>query len=114
YLSRPRESVVMYAIIRSGGKQYRVREGDRIAVGRLSAEEGSDVTIDDVLAIGNGDSATIGTPTVGGASITARVEAHSKAPKVTSFRFKNKTHSGKRRGHRQQQTELVITAITTP
>lgn len=104
----------MYAIIRSGGKQYRVREGDRIAVERLTVDEGAEVTIDDVLAVGDGDSATIGTPTVGGASITARVEGHKLAPKVTSFRYKNKTHSGKRRGHRQQQTELVITAITAP
>ncbi len=104
----------MYAIIRTGGKQYRVRAGDRIAVERLVVDEGSEVTIDDVLAIGDDDNTTIGAPTVSGASITARVEAHSKARKVTSYRYKNKTHSGTRKGHRQQQTELVVTAINAP
>lgn len=101
----------MYAIIRTGGKQYRVRAGDRIAVERLTADEGAEITLDDVLAVGDEQGTTIGTPTVAGASITARVEAQRLGPKVTSFRFKNKTHSGRRRGHRQQQTELVITAI---
>jgi large subunit ribosomal protein L21 len=101
----------MYAIIRTGGKQYRVREGDRIAVERIDAEEGADVTLDEVLVVGNEESTTVGTPAVAGASVTARVEAQSKAPKVTSFRYKNKTRTGRRRGHRQQQTELVITGI---
>jgi large subunit ribosomal protein L21 len=104
----------MYAIIRTGGKQYRVRAGDRIAVEHLAVDEGTELTLEDVLAVGDDDSTTIGAPTVAGASITARVEAHGLGRKVTSFRFKNKTRTGRRRGHRQQQTELVITGINAP
>ena len=102
----------MFAIIRSGGKQYRVRPGDRIAVERLEAAEGAEVSLGDVLLVGDDSQTKVGTPTVAGASVRARVEAHDRAPKVTFFHFKNKTRNKTMRGHRQQRTQLVITDIT--
>ncbi|MEI6137217.1 MAG: 50S ribosomal protein L21 [Chloroflexota bacterium] len=102
----------MFAVIRSGGKQYHVRPGDKIAVERLDAAEGSDLAISDVLLVGDGDKTTIGSPVVAGATVHARVEAHDRAAKVTYFDFKNKTRNKTMRGHRQQRTQLVITDIS--
>ncbi len=102
----------MFAIIRSGGKQYRVRPGDTIAVERLHLDEGAQIALDEVLLVGDGDTTTVGAPLVAGASVTARVEAHDRAPKVTYFNFKNKTRNKRMRGHRQQRTQLVITDIS--
>ena len=102
----------MFAIIRSGGKQYRVRAGDKIAVERLDAAEGTEVALSDVLLVNDGSTTKVGAPTVAGASVKARVEAHDRAPKVTYFHFKNKTRNKTMRGHRQQQTQLVITDIS--
>ncbi|MEX2229058.1 MAG: 50S ribosomal protein L21 [Dehalococcoidia bacterium] len=103
----------MYAIIRTGGKQYRVHEGDRIDVERLEAADGDEVTLSDVLLVqGDGD-ALIGTPTVEGASVTARIESNHLGVKVHSFKYKNKTRRRTYRGHRQPLTRLAITAIRT-
>ena len=102
----------MYAIIRTGGKQYRVAEGDRIAVERLEADEGSEITLDDVLLVDDGESVAVGSPTVAGATVAARVEEHFRDRKVTVFKYKNKTRQRKLRGHRQQRTRLTITGIT--
>ena len=101
----------MFAIIRSGGKQYRVREGDQIDVELIDAEEGAEVTLDEVLMVEGDGGATVGTPLVPGASVTATVEAHRRAKKVTFFHYKNKTRQKRTRGHRQHQTRLQITAI---
>jgi len=102
----------MFAIIRTGGKQYRVQEGDHIAVERIEAEEGADITFADVLLVGSEDSTTVGSPTVAGASVAARVEAQARAPKVTYFDFKNKTRQKRMIGHRHHETRVVITGIT--
>ena len=103
----------MFAIVRTSGKQYRVRTGDRIAVERMDAAEGTEVALNDVLLlVGDDDRTTVGAPTVAGASVRARVEAHDRAPKVTSFKFKNKTRQKTMHGHRQLRTQLVITDIT--
>jgi large subunit ribosomal protein L21 len=102
----------MHAIIRTGGKQYRVTEGDTLDVALIEAEEGTELTIDDVLMIEDGDDVSVGAPTVAGASVTAVVEAHVRAKKVTSLRYKNKTRQRTLHGHRQHQTRLQITAIT--
>ena len=102
----------MFAIIRTGGKQYRVQEGDRIAVELLTADEGADVTFDDILVVGDESSATVGAPTVAGASVTARVEKHDRDKKVTFFHFKNKTRQSRKVGHRQHETRVVITGIS--
>ncbi|MDA0353649.1 MAG: 50S ribosomal protein L21 [Chloroflexi bacterium] len=101
----------MFAIIRSGGKQYRVRQGDRIAVELLDVPEGSEVTLDEVLMIERDGGAVVGTPLVAGATVTATVEAHDRAKKVIFFHYKNKTRQKRTRGHRQHQTRLQITAI---
>jgi large subunit ribosomal protein L21 len=102
----------MFAIIRSGGKQYRVREGDQILVERIDAAEGSDVTIEDVLLIDRDGTVSVGAPNVDGASVAARVNGHLKGEKVLVFKYKNKTRRRQLRGHRQEHTRLTITSIT--
>jgi large subunit ribosomal protein L21 len=102
----------MFAIIRTGGKQYRVREGDQIVVERIDADDGADVTIEEVLLIDRDGNVSVGSPTVAGASVGARVSGHFKADKVLVFKYKNKTRRRQLRGHRQQQTRLTITSIT--
>ena len=103
----------MFAIVRTGGKQYHVRPGDRIAVERMDVEEGAEIALDEVLLLGSDDAeTTVGSPTVSGASVRARVEAHDRAAKVTSFHYKNKTRQKTTHGHRQHQTRLVIMDIT--
>lgn len=102
----------MYAIIRTGGKQYRVREGDRIAVERLEVAEGAQVTLSDVLLVGDETGTKVGAPLVAGAAVTATVEVQDRGPKVTYYHFKNKTRRERMVGHRQPRTRLVITGIT--
>jgi large subunit ribosomal protein L21 len=101
----------MFAIVRTGGKQYRVQEGDRIAVERLDEPEGAELTLDDVLLVGDGDAVTVGTPVVEGATVTAKVAEHFRDKKVLSYTYKNKTRQRTLRGHRQQQTRLEILDI---
>ena len=102
----------MYAIIRTGGKQYRVREGDHLAIERLDLPEGSELQFDDVLLVADGDSIAVGDPTVAGASVAARVEEHVRHKKVTVFKYKNKTRRRTLRGHRQHHTRVTITGIS--
>ena len=102
----------MYAIVRTGVKQFRVSEGDHIAVERLDAAEGEEVTLDDVLLVGGDDGVAVGNPTVAGASVAARVDEHYRDRKVTVYKYKNKTRRRVLRGHRQQRTRLTITGIT--
>ncbi len=101
----------MFAIVRFLGKQYRVRPGDHLAVDRLDAPEGDEIALGDVLLVGDDDNTTVGAPTVAGASVRARVEAHDRAAKVTSFDYKNKTRQKTMHGHKQLQTRVVITDI---
>ena len=100
-----------YAIIRSGGKQYRVGEGDRLKVELLDAEVGQDVELGDVLAVGQGESLEVGTPTIDGKSVTARVMRHGRGPKIRLWKFKRRKGSATRQGHRQGFTELQIVSI---
>ncbi len=102
----------MYAIIRTGGKQYRVSEGDRIAIERLEADEGAEVTFGDVLLLDDGESVAVGAPTVEGAAVAARIEEHFRDRKVTIYKYKNKTRRRVLHGHRQQLTRVTITSIT--
>ena len=102
----------MFAIIRTGGKQYRVREGDRIAVELLTVEAGADITFDDVLVVGDEAETKVGSPTVTGASVSARVQAHGRDKKVTFFHYKNKTRQSRKLGHRQHETRVLITGIS--
>lgn len=101
----------MYAIIRTGGKQYRVREGDEILVEKLDAEQGAHVDVD-VLLVERDGNVSVGTPTVAGASVSAVVAGAERARKVTSFKYKNKTRRRQTIGHRHHQTRLQITSIT--
>ncbi|MYB41884.1 MAG: 50S ribosomal protein L21 [Chloroflexi bacterium] len=100
-----------YAIIRTGGKQYRVREGDQLAVERLDVPEGSEVEFD-VLLVSDGEDVTVGDPTVEGASVAARIDEHTRDKKVLVFKYKNKTRRRVLRGHRQQRTRITITGIS--
>lgn len=102
----------MYAVIRTGGKQYRVSEGDRLKVESLVDEAGTDITIDDVLMVGSGDSVNVGAPLVANASVSARVLQHGRGKKIRIIKFKRRKHYRRQMGHRQNFTELEITGIT--
>lgn len=101
----------MYAVIKSGGKQYRVTQGDTIKVEKLSAEEGADIKIEDVLLISDGDNVKVGTPLVAGAAVTATVKSHGRGPKIRIIKMKRRKHYRRQMGHRQDYTELAITGI---
>jgi large subunit ribosomal protein L21 len=102
----------MYAVIQTGGKQYRVSQGDKLRVEKLGADEGAKVELDKVLMVADGDDVTIGTPYVKGGKVTATVKAHGRDKKVKIIKFKRRKHHLKRQGHRQWYTELEITKIT--
>jgi len=102
-----------YAIIKTGGKQYRVSAGDVIDVDKLSVEEGASVELTDVLLLSRGETVTVGTPGIEGARVMGTVEQHGRGKKIVVFRFKSKTRQGKKTGHRQDFTRLRITDILT-
>ena len=102
----------MYAVIKTGGKQYRVAEGDKLRLETLTAEEGASIDFDDVLMVGNGDDVKVGAPVVEGAKVTATVNAHGRGKKVEIVKFRRRKHYRKRQGHRQNYTEVVVTGIT--
>ncbi len=102
----------MYAVIVSGGKQYRVQEGQTLKLEKLGAEAGANVEFDRVLLVGNGDDIKVGLPTVDGAKVTAEVVTHGRAKKVNILKFKRRKHHMKRQGHRQWFTEVKITGIS--
>lgn len=101
-----------YAVIKTGGKQYRVSVGDTIAVERLTAEAGSEISLDEVLLIGGDGSTAIGTPLVPGASVSAQVDDHFRGEKIVVFKYKAKKRYRRRTGHRQELTHLTITGIS--
>ena len=101
----------MYAIIKTGGKQYRVAAGDKIKVETIEAEVGAQVTLTEVLAVSNGTELTVGAPVVEGASVTATVVSHGRHDKVRIFKMRRRKHSIKSAGHRQNYTELKIEMI---
>lgn len=102
----------MYAIIKTGGKQYRVAVGDTLKVETLEAEVGSKVTLSEVLAISDDAGLRTGAPVIEGAAVTASVVSHGRHDKVRIFKFRRRKHSMKSGGHRQNYTELKIDAIT--
>jgi large subunit ribosomal protein L21 len=102
----------MYAIIETGGKQYRVQEGDVLFIEKLEVEADDTVTFDKVLAIGGGESVTVGSPTIAGASVSAKVQKNGKAKKVTVFTYRAKKGSKRKMGHRQPYTRVHIGTIT--
>ena len=102
----------MYAVVQTGGKQYRVTEGATLRVEKIKAEEGSSVELDKVLMVGEGESVKIGTPYVDGGKVTATVKSHGRGKKVNIIKFRRRKHHMKRQGHRQWYTELEITGIS--
>jgi len=102
----------MYAVIQTGGKQYRVSEGDKLLVEKLSAEEGASIDLDKVLMVADGEDIKIGTPYVDGGKVTATIKTHGRGKKVNIIKFKRRKHHMKRQGHRQWYTELEITGIS--
>ena len=105
------QGLVMYAVIRTGGKQYRVSTGQELKIESVAAEPGSEITFDQVLAVGDGEQVRVGTPLVAGASVRATVVGHGRHPKVTIFKMRRRKHFQKHAGHRQNFTEVRIEAI---
>ena len=101
----------MYAVVRTGGKQYRVAKDDTILVERIAADEGAEVILDDVVMLGDGDKVTIGTPRVEGAAVSATVVSQTRGPKIIIFRRKRRKNHRRTQGHRQDLTLLKINAI---
>ena len=106
------ETVMAYAIIQTGGKQYRVAEGDVIEVEKLDVEAGAEATFEQVLLVSNGESLSIGVPLVAGAAVTAEVVEQTRAPKVVAFKFKRRKGYHRTVGHRRQLTRLKIKTIS--
>ena len=101
----------MYAVIKTGGKQYKVAAGEKIKVEQIAADVGQEIVIDQVLAVGNGAEIKVGTPLVLGASVTVTVISHGRGDKIRIFKMRRRKHYQKRQGHRQNYTELQIGAI---
>lgn len=102
----------MYAVIQTGGKQYRVSEGDTLRVEKLGAEEGAEMELDKVLMIADGDNVKVGAPYVEGGKVSATVKSHGRGKKVKIVKFRRRKQYLKRQGHRQSYTELQITGIS--
>ena len=102
----------MYAVIKTGGKQYRVAAGEKIKVEQIAADVGQEITIDQVLAVGSGGNLVVGAPLVSGATVVAKVLSHGRHDKVRIFKMRRRKHYQKRQGHRQNYTELEIGAIS--
>lgn len=101
----------MYAVVVTGGKQYRVEPGEWLRVEKLEGEEGSAVTLDRVLMIADGDAIKVGSPALAGASVTAEIIGQGRGKKVDIIKFRRRKHHRKHQGHRQAFTEIKITEI---
>lgn len=102
----------MYAVIKSGGKQYRVEEGQTLKLEKLEIPTGETIEFDEVLLVAEGDDFTVGAPLVEGAKVSAEIVDHGRAKKINIIKFRRRKHSMKRQGHRQWFTEVKITGIS--
>ncbi|MGB8855501.1 MAG: 50S ribosomal protein L21 [Burkholderiales bacterium] len=102
----------MYAVIKTGGKQYRVISGEKLKIEQIPADVGAEITMDQVLMMGEGDSVKIGTPILSGVSVKAKVISHGRHDKVQIFKMRRRKHYQKHQGHRQNYTEIQITGIS--
>ena len=102
----------MYAVVKTGGKQYRVSAGEKLKVEQLSADIGSEIVLDQVLCVANGGDVTVGAPLVTGAAVTAKVLSHGRGEKVSIYKMRRRKHYRKSQGHRQNYTEIEIVGIT--
>tara|TARA_B110000977_G_scaffold186204_1_gene251856 strand:- start:3372 stop:3821 length:450 start_codon:yes stop_codon:yes gene_type:complete len=103
----------MYAVVKTGGKQYRVAKDDTILVEKLEADEGAQITLDQVMMLGDSETVTVGRPTVANASVEAQVVSQTRGPKILVFRMKRRKNHRRLQGHRQDLTLLKITNIST-
>ena len=101
----------MYAVVVTGGKQYRVMKGETLRVEKLDVEAGQNIDITDVLLLGDGEKITVGTPNIAGAKVTATVKSHGRLEKIRIVKFRRRKHHRKQMGHRQYFTEIEITGI---
>ena len=101
----------MYAVIKTGGKQYKVAPGENLKVEQIPADVGAEVIIDQVLMVGDGESVRLGRPVVDGVTVKATVVAHGRGDKVTIFKMRRRKHYQKHQGHRQNYTEIKIDGI---
>ncbi|CFX14115.1 50S ribosomal subunit protein L21 [Candidatus Filomicrobium marinum] len=102
----------MYAVIKTGGKQYRVAQNDILTVEKLSGEAGATIEFDEVLMVGEGESVKVGAPLVAGAKVTAELVEQTRGPKVIAFKKRRRKNSRRKRGHRQDLSLIRITGIT--
>ena len=102
----------MYAVIETGGKQYRVTEGQSIKVEKLDGEAGSSIDLDKVLMVADGENIKVGAPYVTGGKVTATIKSHGRGKKIHIIKFRRRKHYQKEQGHRQHYTELQITGIS--
>ena len=101
----------MYAVVKTGGKQYKVAPGEKLKVEQIPADVGAEVILDQVLLVGDGEAVRLGQPTVTGATVKATVVAHGRGEKIRIFKMRRRKHYQKHQGHRQNYTELKIDAI---
>ena len=102
----------MYAVVKTGGKQYRVVAGEKLKVEQIPADIGAEITLDQVLFLANGEDVTMGAPLVSGATVTAKVVGHGRGEKVRIYKMRRRKHYRKSQGHRQNYTEIEILGIT--
>ena len=102
----------MYAVVKTGGKQYKVASGEKLKIEQLQANVGDEVSLDQVLLVADGEAISVGAPTVPGAVVSAKVLSHGRGKKVRIFKLRRRKHYKKQQGHRQNYTELLIEKIT--
>ena len=101
----------MYAVVKTGGKQYRITPGEKLKVEQMTADVGAQVVLDQVLMVGEGENVRLGQPTVAGATVNATVVSHGRGEKVEIFKMRRRKHYQKTRGHRQNYTEIRVDSI---
>ena len=101
----------MYAVIKTGGKQFRVAPGEKFKIETLEAEVGATIVLDQVLMVADGEAVKVGTPTLAGAKVSATVVSHGRGPKIRIFKMRRRKHYQKTQGHRQNYTEIRVDAI---
>jgi large subunit ribosomal protein L21 len=101
----------MYAVIKTGGKQYRVAPGEKIRIEQIEADVGATIVLDQVLMVANGEAVKVGNPVVDGAKVSATVVAQGRGPKIRIFKLRRRKHYQKTQGHRQNYTEIRVDAI---
>ena len=101
----------MYAVVKTGGKQYRVCSGQKLKVEQIPAEVGAEITLEEVLMIGEGESVKVGAPIIEGAKVQCKVLSHGRGPKIKIFKMRRRKHYQKHQGHRQGYTELLVDHI---